>query len=200
MRTVLIANRKGGVGKTLIAVTLASALAGRGLRVALADADRHRVNICHDWFSDPECTRGADSAVLIAESRSLLHHRVGQLLLRAVIALEVLEHLFEPGPALRRLVTMTHGALVLTVPHEPWFQLANLARGRSYTFTFIVSAGETAFFNDVRSEIETAKAQASKERITVNLVAVPPLDPHAIVDHHEERCQECSYRRAGRHS
>ena len=42
MRTVLIANRKGGVGKTLIAVTLASALANRGERVGLADADRQQ--------------------------------------------------------------------------------------------------------------------------------------------------------------
>lgn len=42
MRTVLIANRKGGVGKTLIAVTLASALANQGQRVALADADRQQ--------------------------------------------------------------------------------------------------------------------------------------------------------------
>ena len=42
MRTVLVANRKGGVGKTLISVTLATALAGRGLRVALADADRQQ--------------------------------------------------------------------------------------------------------------------------------------------------------------
>ena len=39
MQTVLIANRKGGVGKTLAAVTIASALAARGARVALADAD-----------------------------------------------------------------------------------------------------------------------------------------------------------------
>ena len=42
MQTVLVANRKGGVGKTMIAVTLASALANRGQRVALADADRQQ--------------------------------------------------------------------------------------------------------------------------------------------------------------
>ncbi len=42
MRTVLVANRKGGVGKTLIAVSLASALARRGESVALADADRQQ--------------------------------------------------------------------------------------------------------------------------------------------------------------
>ncbi len=42
MRTVLVANRKGGVGKTMIAATLAAALARRGERVALADADRQQ--------------------------------------------------------------------------------------------------------------------------------------------------------------
>lgn len=39
MRTVLVANRKGGVGKTMVSVTLAAMLAGDGARVALADAD-----------------------------------------------------------------------------------------------------------------------------------------------------------------
>ncbi len=39
MKTVLVANRKGGCGKTLVAITLAAALAGRGHAVALADAD-----------------------------------------------------------------------------------------------------------------------------------------------------------------
>ena len=39
MRTILVANRKGGCGKTMVAITLASALAGQGGGVALADAD-----------------------------------------------------------------------------------------------------------------------------------------------------------------
>lgn len=59
---------------------------------------------------------------------------------------------------------------------------ANLARRRTYRFTFIVPAGETAFFSDIRSEIEAAKFHALKERIELNMVAVPPLDPQAIVD------------------
>jgi chromosome partitioning protein len=42
MRTVLVANRKGGCGKTVVAVTLAAALAGRGHAVALADADAQK--------------------------------------------------------------------------------------------------------------------------------------------------------------
>jgi chromosome partitioning protein len=42
MRTILIANRKGGCGKSMMAVTLAAALAGEGGAVALADADPQR--------------------------------------------------------------------------------------------------------------------------------------------------------------
>lgn len=39
MRTVLVANRKGGCGKTMAAITIAAGLAARGEAVALADAD-----------------------------------------------------------------------------------------------------------------------------------------------------------------
>jgi len=45
MKTVLIANQKGGCGKTSIAVTLATALANQGQTVALADADPQKSSL-----------------------------------------------------------------------------------------------------------------------------------------------------------
>ena len=47
--------------------------------VSLNDKDRQRVSICHDWFSDPGFVNGDDTVILIAESRSQLHHRVSTL-------------------------------------------------------------------------------------------------------------------------
>ena len=44
---------------------------------------------------------------------------------------------------------------------------ADLARGKNYRFTFIVPAGETSFFNDVRREISEAQSNASNKRIDI---------------------------------
>jgi SAM-dependent methyltransferase len=47
-----------------------------------------------------------------------------------VLCLEVLEHLDEPTNALRHLATLDADDYIVSVPHEPWFALGNLARGR----------------------------------------------------------------------
>lgn len=47
-----------------------------------------------------------------------------------VVCLEVLEHLPEPGRAFRELRRVASGGCLVSVPHEPYFRLGNLCRGR----------------------------------------------------------------------
>lgn len=47
-----------------------------------------------------------------------------------VVCTEVLEHLEDPRAALRELRRVARRAVIVTVPHEPFFRLGNLARGR----------------------------------------------------------------------
>jgi SAM-dependent methyltransferase len=47
-----------------------------------------------------------------------------------VLCTEVLEHLSEPRQTLRELSRVCAGHMMLTAPHEPFFRLGNLARGR----------------------------------------------------------------------
>jgi len=48
-----------------------------------------------------------------------------------VICAEVLEHLERPEDALDQIVKLGPKRVILTVPHEPWFMLSNLAMGKN---------------------------------------------------------------------
>jgi SAM-dependent methyltransferase len=48
-----------------------------------------------------------------------------------VICAEVLEHVQEPLRLVDQALARQPHRLILTVPHEPWFQLSNLARGKN---------------------------------------------------------------------
>lgn len=44
---------------------------------------------------------------------------------------EVLEHQYDPRPALKEMARVTNKHLIVSVPHEPYFCLANVARGKN---------------------------------------------------------------------
>ena len=67
MISVLVANPKGGCGKTTIATHLAAAFANGGLRTALADTDRQRsclgwLDARPDWLAPRKREAGASGA------------------------------------------------------------------------------------------------------------------------------------------
>jgi len=49
-----------------------------------------------------------------------------------VFCLEVLEHLHEPRQAIRELARVSKRAVIVSVPHEPWFSTMNAARGKNH--------------------------------------------------------------------
>jgi hypothetical protein len=85
LRQMCLCSRTVINGKRLLADNLLILIEGADLLIpdapipSLSDIDRQRISICHDWFSDPGFVNGGDSVVLIAESRSLLHHRIARL-------------------------------------------------------------------------------------------------------------------------
>ena len=63
----------------IIIIEAAGLIIPEGGITSLSDIDRHRMSVCHDWFSDPGFMNGGDSVVLVTESRALLNHRVARL-------------------------------------------------------------------------------------------------------------------------
>ena len=47
-----------------------------------------------------------------------------------VLAVEVLEHVSDPDAVLAEIARVATGAVVLTVPWEPWWRVANMTRGK----------------------------------------------------------------------
>jgi 2-polyprenyl-3-methyl-5-hydroxy-6-metoxy-1,4-benzoquinol methylase len=48
----------------------------------------------------------------------------------AILCLEVLEHLDDPETAVAELARVSAGDVVISVPHEPWFRLGSMLRGK----------------------------------------------------------------------
>jgi SpoVK/Ycf46/Vps4 family AAA+-type ATPase len=63
----------------LILIESADMVIPQGEIGRLSDADRHRIGICQDWFSDPGFMSHGDTVVLLSESRSLINERVQRL-------------------------------------------------------------------------------------------------------------------------
>ncbi|MEM4429664.1 MAG: P-loop NTPase [Thermofilaceae archaeon] len=103
MKKVGVVSGKGGVGKTVVAVSLAVALARRGFRVGLVDVDVTGPNV-HDLLGGPELEVSANDKFVPIESMGVKYVSIGK------IASDGLPILWEPKDvrsAARQLVERT---------------------------------------------------------------------------------------------
>jgi SAM-dependent methyltransferase len=84
---------------------------------------------------DPVCLdlRRASLAEVAAARRvcaSVLALPFGDRMFDVVTGLEVLEHLDDPGTAVREMARVARRAVVVSVPFEPYFRVGNVLRGK----------------------------------------------------------------------
>lgn len=117
--SILVANAKGGCGKTTLATNLASAFANEGLRTALAEGDRQRSSLqwlkqrpptaaaieAFDWRSGPDekLPKKLERLVIDAPAGVTSKTVLGFLQYADLIVMPVLPSIFDEG-ATRRFV------------------------------------------------------------------------------------------------
>lgn len=108
MHTVAVLSLKGGVGKTTVALGIASAAMRRGIRTLVADLDPQGNATAS---LDPPYTDATLADVLEAPHRSVLERAIAPSVwsddVEVLVGSEELEALNEPGPDERRLASLS---------------------------------------------------------------------------------------------
>ncbi|TNM62517.1 LacI family DNA-binding transcriptional regulator [Aliirhizobium smilacinae] len=59
---------------------------------------------------------------------------------------------------------------------------ANLAKGRTYSFVFVMPSNDNSFMIEIRDEVHAAMSRSGAERTQIRVVDVPPFDAQALAD------------------
>ena len=121
--------RVGELVRETGAIRILDSGCGEGFTIERLDSDFSVQGVDNDLSSLIEAReRNPNSDFYLGDIRDL---PLASHAFPLILCLEVLEHLPDPHPALEELRRVTSRHCLISVPHEPFFRLANLLRGKN---------------------------------------------------------------------
>jgi len=99
----------------------------------------------------------------------------------AGVSLATVDRVLNDRPGVRAVTRSKVEEVIASLGYVRDLAAANLAKGRTYSFTFILPANDNSFMIGLHEEVRGAIARSSAERTDIRIVDVPPFDPEALV-------------------
>lgn len=99
----------------------------------------------------------------------------------AGVSLATVDRVLNARPGVRGPTRERVEQAIVTLGYVRDLAAANLAKGRTYRFAFILPANDNSFMIGLRGEVEGAIERSSVERTQIDITEVPAFDPDALV-------------------
>ncbi len=99
---------------------------------------------------------------------------------KAGVSLATVDRVLNGRPNVRGVTRARVEAAIADLGYVRDVAAANLAKGRVYSFTFILPAGDNPFMRSLEAEVRGLARQAAVDRVRVGVVVVPPFDAERL--------------------
>ncbi|RDJ08764.1 LacI family DNA-binding transcriptional regulator [Rhizobium grahamii] len=99
----------------------------------------------------------------------------------AGVSLATVDRVLNQRPGVRHVTREKVERAIREIGYVRDVAAANLAKGRTYSFVFILPASDNSFMHGLNDEVRAAVARSSVERTNIRTIEVPAFDPGALV-------------------
>ncbi|TWF52051.1 LacI family DNA-binding transcriptional regulator [Neorhizobium alkalisoli] len=99
----------------------------------------------------------------------------------AGVSLATVDRVLNGRPGVRSITRERVEEAISSLGYVRDVAAANLAKGRTYSFTFILPDNDNSFMIGLRDEVRLAMARSGAERVLIRTLTVPPFDAEALV-------------------
>lgn len=101
---------------------------------------------------------------------------------RAGVSLATVDRVLNSRPGVRNVTRERVEGAISALGYVRDVAAANLAKGRTYSFVFILPVNDNSFMISLSDEVRRAIDRSGAERTNIRIADVPPFDPGALVE------------------